>query len=172
MALKVIPQVKTVIINDGKQPLNPHWYAMVKNTQQGRSWVKEFKEKNPHLKVTLRGRHHDRKFVSELADKRYRSGTQNDVPLMYAERLAVYTNPNTRKNYNIKAGDCFDTFKSKGFEFYGLKVTSCNGDYCTADSRNVFDAKLKSFYESIGRTSVILKWSDTKQIWKVYNIFA
>ena len=45
MALKVKPQIETVIINDGKQPLDPHWFAMVKNTAEGRAWLKEFRKK-------------------------------------------------------------------------------------------------------------------------------
>jgi len=144
-----------VLFNDGNQPRNPHWHAMVKNTARGRKWITEFKEKNPQLRVKLRGRHHDRKFVYELAGKRYWHGTQNDIPLMYAERIAVYTESNPHRNYNIKPGQYLPM---KGEPRY-LKVVRCNSDYCTTENK-------------FAKISVIFKWSHEKQMWKIYQVFA
>ena len=92
MALKVKPQIETVIINDGKQPLDPHWFAMVKNTPEGRLWLKEFRQKNRHLKVTRYCRHSDRKFVyNELMGLNYDyEYAAHNITQQYAERLAVY----------------------------------------------------------------------------------
>ena len=162
--------MKDVTINNGKQPRNPSWFAMVMNTKDGRNWEKEFKQKNPHLKVTLRGRHHDRKFVCELRGTKYNYyvGAQNDVPLALAERLAVYTEVNPRKNPNLKEGDYLRTYKAKGIEFFNLRIAHVSNGYCTAECNSSFD----KLHNSLGRASVILRWSDEKQIWKVYNIFA
>ena len=82
---------QTVFINDGKQGAS--WYAMIENTAEGREWLKKFRKDNPDLYIKARGRHSDRKFVyTELMGRKYYSCSfQHDIPQMYAQRLAIYT---------------------------------------------------------------------------------
>jgi len=74
----------------------------VPNTEEGRQWINYAKTvlNRKDYYIHLRGRHSNRKFLYSFLNKVYSVLGQNEVPLKFAERIAVYIHPHqlTRKS--------------------------------------------------------------------------
>lgn len=148
-------QTELVMFNDGKIKTGgrkPNWFAVVKNTENGREWIKNFREKNRHLKVTLYGRDTNRLEKCRKFNVHYR---QNGIRPYISDRIAVYVEKNPRRNSNVKVGE---RILFGDFLCTVRKVWSDSGDkYLVADS----------FWDG---HRFFAKWSNEKQIWKKVNV--
>jgi hypothetical protein len=93
--MKVLPkQTELVMFNDGTFRFGrekSHWFAMVLNNENGRKWIKNFRQKNRHLKVSIYNRHSDRRKAFELMGRDYdNSYAAHNIPQKFAERFALY----------------------------------------------------------------------------------
>ena len=123
-----------------------NWFARVKNTENGRQWIKRFREKNRKLKVTLYGRSPNRKSRCVEANVRYYA---NRHIASIAETIVVYIEKNARRDKKIKVNEHITIYDN----YYNVhKVWSEHGNkYLTAFSRYV--------------GYITLRWSDKKDMW-------
>lgn len=143
-------QTELVMFNDGKIKTGgrkPNWFAIVKNNENGREWIKRFREKNKHLKVTLYGRDTNRVEKCKRFKVHYR---QNGIRPYISDRIAVYVEKNNRRNLNVKV-DEYIKFSDGSYNIH--KIWYDGGT-----------KYLKAFSRWYGE--VFAKWSDEKQGWR------
>ena len=148
--MKALPkQTELVKFNNGE--FDGHWFARVKNTENGWRWINNFRQKNRKLKVTLYGRSPNRRSRCVNSKSRYYANYHKPS---IAETIVVYIDKKPRRNKDIKVSERID-FNNRGYHqsFQVRKVWYDNGTkFLTADSY--------SFGERI-----FAKWSDKRQMW-------
>ena len=91
----------------------------VPNNREGQSFIRHLKRymNKGNYTVKLRGRHHDR--VGTARRRGFTLNYNHDIPLKYAERIAVYLECKSNRKYNAKrskelynAKDTLATIKS------------------------------------------------------------
>ena len=102
-------QEDLVVFNNGT--FGASWFASVLNNENGRNWIKRFREKNPQCLVRTRARSANRiqaflKAGRTITD--YIRSSQKDCPRKSADRFVLYLNPNNWKNKNIMVGKYLD----------------------------------------------------------------
>jgi len=89
--LQLPKQTELVVFNNGTLPHNPHWFAMVLNTENGRKWLENFRKKNRHLSVKVYHRHSNRRLAFEQMGRDYdHSYAAHNITRKFAEKLALY----------------------------------------------------------------------------------
>ncbi len=85
------PQTELVVFNTGK--VSGKWFARIKNTINGRQWIKRFRERNREFKVTSYGRSPNRRSRCVDANRyyypNYHSPTIADTIVVYIERKTI-----------------------------------------------------------------------------------
>jgi hypothetical protein len=166
-------QTDLVVFNNGKQPKNPHWFAMVLNTEAGREWVKKFKKKNPQYKVKCRYRHSDRRLAYQLAGKDYdRSYPEHVVPKEFAERMAVYIDKDPNKDINVPYNSVLGDRVFKGVLYQGIRSVERYSipDKDTLKPKHFLKCTAWSLFED-DYVFVTLTWSENKKKWEITDTY-
>jgi len=157
--LQLPKQTELVMFNNGVESgpykkQKSHWFAMVLNNENGRQWVKNFRNKNRHLKVTVYCRHSDRRKAFELMGRDYdHSYEAHNIPQKFAERFAVYVDKNPRRNKNVKEGE-YMTFGD-----YGYEIIYKSGNNL------VLQMNFVPPYFTEYKTKIFAEWNEKKQMW-------
>lgn len=86
------PQKELVIFNPGTPEFTGKWFARIKNTENGRQWIKRFREKNREFKVTSYGRSPNRR--SRCVDTKSRYYPNYHKPVI-ADTIVIYLDKNS-----------------------------------------------------------------------------
>ena len=124
------------------------WLARVKNTENGRRWIQQFRDKNRKLKVTIYGRSPDRR--SRCVDTKSRYYSNYHKPAI-AETIVLYAERNTRRCEDVKVNEYMSFRKDYDTTYRVKKVwTEDNVKFLVAEC-----------YDS----ALIAKWSEKNQLW-------
>lgn len=79
------PQTELVVFNTGE--VAGKWFARIQNTENGRQWIKRFREKNRKFKVILYGRSPNRRSRCVDANMRW---YPNNHSIKISDTIVVY----------------------------------------------------------------------------------